>query len=278
MAKYILCEWEQNGYNDSDFVCMYYDAEKKEIVSYTYGTTRCAAPTAYAIDGNKTTIYISKMNPTTFQWETDKEPLLVPTKEIVEEARQVYEEKILQALIEGDKRHVDSPEVGDLKEGLTLELVEECKNQVFKQDKCQKCNGSGHWINPRNSNDKRNCFACKGSGNCKGEKEKNAQGKQVYEKVPAGTVGTIVDWKSFGTFYAKGYNQPDRHNTTVVLKTAQGKLFRAPLDKCKLARAYASVEVLREKAKSLSYDYQWQSLGPHCAWLSSNVAEDIAKS
>lgn len=29
---------------------------------------------------------------------------------------------------------------------------------------CRKCNGSGKWVNPRNTEDKRDCFACNGSG------------------------------------------------------------------------------------------------------------------
>tara|TARA_Y100000034_G_C6907183_1_gene421388 strand:+ start:5073 stop:5642 length:570 start_codon:yes stop_codon:yes gene_type:complete len=37
-------------------------------------------------------------------------------------------------------------------------------------DECGKCDGSGYWINPRNSADKRKCFACDGTGEPKQDK------------------------------------------------------------------------------------------------------------
>lgn len=277
MSKYILCDWEINGYNDSDFVCMYYDTQTDTIGTYEYGTTRFAAPTTYGIAEGKTTIFVRVLNEATCEYEQDTEPLFVPTPAIVAFARRKLEAEIYKRLVEAEQRDVDQPEVNQLREGLELITVQDCRNQVYHMGPCVKCDGSGHWINPRNPADKRPCFSCDGTGKRATEKAKDTRGKLLYEKIPAGTKGKVIEWKSFGRFYANGHNRPNRENTTVFLKTPEGKVFRASLNKCKLARGYASDAELLAKANTLSYNYGWQGLAStKCAWLSRNIAAEVA--
>ena len=166
--------------------------------------------------------------------------------------------------------------VADLFVGLSLVTTSEIKNQVKIKEDCRKCNGSGKWVNPRNSADKRDCFTCKGTGKFSIGTSKNEAGKIQYNKITAGTEGTVVEWRSFGKFYANGYNKPDRSNTTVTLKRADGSLFNASLGKCKCARDYTLPSVLREKANEASYRYSFQdATGVRCAWLSTDYVYQV---
>ncbi len=149
--------------------------------------------------------------------------------------------------------------------------------QARASEPCQKCNGSGKWINPRNSNDKRDCFACKGSGQHVGAKVKSEDGKQVWDELPAGLAGSVIDWHSFGQFYASGYNKPGRNNTTVQFAIEGGKVVRASLSKLRLDQEYKDDAYLMARAEELSYGYQFSALYPRHAWDSRNFAAEVAK-
>jgi hypothetical protein len=87
--KYSLCEWEENGYDDSDFYAAYYDDETGEVKSKLVGSTRYYG--GFSEDG--------KTNP--FEY---------PTPEVVEKARKVLEEHIFARLREAEDRAVLTPE------------------------------------------------------------------------------------------------------------------------------------------------------------------------
>lgn len=266
MSKFLLTDWEINGYNDSDFMCSYYDDVANVIGFHEYGTTRFAAPTNIGINADGTTSVT-----------VDGEVLRMPNAEMVEKARQVLEDRILALMVDADRRLVDEPDVDDLRDGLRVRLTEKAKMQVRTSESCQKCNGSGKWTNPRNPNDKRDCFSCKGSGQHVGAKVKGDDGKQVWEVLPAGISGVVVEHRSFGTFYARGYNRPNRHNTTVSFRTDGGKVVRAGLSKLRLDRDYESVDAMRERAKRASFNYGFSALYPRHAWDTFNHAARIAK-
>lgn len=266
MSKFLLTDWEINGHDDSDFMCSYYDDVANVIGFHEYGTTRCYAPTNIGIHSDGTTSVT-----------VDGDVLRMPTAEVVEKARQVLEDRILALMVAADKRLVDEPDVDDLHDGLRVRLTEKARMQVRQSEPCQKCNGSGKWVNPRNANDKRDCFACKGSGQHVGAKVKGDDGKQVWENLPVGTTGVVVEHRSFGTFYARGYNRPNRHNTTVSFRTDDGKVVRAGLSKLRLDRDYESVDAMRERAKRLSFNYGFSALYPRHAWDTHNFAAQVAK-
>ncbi len=266
MSKFLLTDWEINGYDDSDFMCSYYDDVTNTIGFHEYGTTRAAAPTNIGIYPDGTTSV-----------KVDGDILLMPNADVVEKARQVLEDRILALMIQADKRLVDEPDVQDLHEGLRVRLTENARMQVRESSPCRKCNGGGKWINPRNPDDKRDCFACNGSGQHVGAKVKGDDGKQVWENLPAGLSGVVVDKRSFGQFYARGYNRPNRHNTTVQFRTDSGKVVRAGLSKLRLDRDYADVNGLRERAKQASFNYGFSALYPRHAWDTHNFAAQVAK-
>lgn len=266
MSKFLLTDWEINGYNDSDFMCSYYDDVANVIGFHEYGTTRFAAPTNIGINPDGTTSV-------TVAGET----LLMPNADVVEKARLALADRIFDRLQKADRKLVDEPDYADLFQGMRVRLTENVRMQVRESAPCNKCSGSGKWINPRNANDKRDCFACKGSGQHVGAKVKGDNGKQAWDNLPAGLTGVVVDWKAFGQFYANGYNKPGRHNTTVQFRTDDGKLVRAGLSKLRLDQDYKDDSYLQGKAEELSFNYQFSALYPRHAWDTHNFAAQVAK-
>lgn len=265
MTKFLLTDWEINGPSDSDFMCSYFDEEQNLIGYHCYGSTRFPSASVIGINPDGTTTV-----------EVFHEMLWMPTPSIVEKARTVLEDNIFHVLTANDKRKVDEPGVNDLHEGLDVVLNSDVKNQVRSQDPCQKCNASGKWINPKNSNDIRDCFACKGKGCHAGNKLKTDSGKLVWDVIPAATAGKVVGWTSFGRFYANGYNHPDRTNTTVQVKGTDKKVFRSALKNLSLACGYQSPDSLRKQANEMSFNYNFSAGYPKHAWDTRNFAAEIA--
>lgn len=272
MTKYVLCDWENNFYDDSDFVLMYYDDVSNSLHHYEYDTTRfggCYCKNIVTPEfGQASGFHLHK---------TDIFPaeyLLFPTPEIVEKARIILEEKLFNQLVLADKARVDSPEVSEVSVGTRLRTLVTVRNQVTEKKPCDRCNGLGKWVNPRNEHDMRTCFSCHGTGEKRGEKKKNNNGKIIYNTIPAGTCGEVVGTKSFGAFYQNGgYNQPNRFNTSVKLKLEDGSVISAGLDKCQLERDYADPDELRQTARRMSFNYEFQFAEKiRCAWLTHNFA------
>jgi hypothetical protein len=263
MTKYLLTDFELNGYDDSDFVCTYFDDVTKQVHAHKYGTTRAAAPTMIGWNGNVSSVVI------------DGEACLYPTPEAVEGARVWLEEYLLLRLQRADVDAVDQPQVKDLHEGLVVRLKEGCRYALTTSEPCHKCAGSGKWINPKNPSDARDCFGCKGTGAHITGKAKDTNGKQLWQKLTAGQFGAVVDWRSFGTFYANGCNRPGPSNTTVQFRLDSGEIVRAGLSKLRLHREYQPIETLRAKVYDLSLGLQFSAIYPRHAWDTHNYARKV---
>jgi len=263
--KYLLTDFELNGYDDSDFMCTYWDDQAKVVKAHCYGTTRAAAPTMIGWNRGISSVVI------------EGEVCFMPTAEVVEEARQWLEAYIFDRLECADVRLVDEPDVQDLHQGLMVRLKKDCRYQLNTTEPCQKCGGSGKWTNnPRNPQDARDCFGCKGTGQHVTGKQKDANGKLCFERLTAGMFGTVIDWRSFGQFFANGYNKPSRHNTTVQFRLEGGRVVRASLENLRLHREYKTHAELRERARSLSFHYEFSAIYPRHAWDTHNFARQVA--
>ncbi len=271
--KFVLCDFEKNGYNDSDFFLTYYDDVEDKLVVYEYDTTRFAGCTCKGTSppppaGHRYSAYHYHGTPPEF--------FLWPTLEIVEKARVKLEDFIFNALKHADENLVYHPDVSALRQGLRMRLLKETKNSIYDAEDCQKCSASGKWINPKNSSDVRSCFYCKGNGKIFSSIKKDERGKRQYDKIKVGMVGEVVNWRSFGQFYKSGYNKPGPDNTQVSLRSDDGRCFRATLANLRMDREPASEHSLRARAKELSFNYQFGSLGP-CAWLTHNFALQVVE-
>lgn len=265
MTKYLLTDFELNGYDDSDFIAGYFDTEICEIEFTCYGSTRYPSASMIGFSGNSQTSTVS----------INGEPLLFPTTEVVEQARQALEEHIFLRMTAEEKRRVEEPDEPHMQVGLRVRLIASARMQVREQRPCGKCKGSGKWQNPRNLSDQRECFSCKGTGQWTGDKVKSENGKQAWKVLPAGLAGTVVSHRSHGTFYANGYNKRDRSNTSVEFKTDNGEVVRAGLAKLRLDRECDSSDNLRKQAKDLSFGYQFSALYRRWAWDTRNYAAEV---
>lgn len=93
MAKYILTEWERNGYHDSDFYASYWDSETESIRCEEVGTTRCYSRTNALID------------------DKGEEPghFTLPTIDIVLQAIKKFEEFLFSKLKASNQREIMEP-------------------------------------------------------------------------------------------------------------------------------------------------------------------------
>lgn len=108
MTRYRLCEWEENGYDDSDGFVAFYDDET--------GTVGC--------EETWSTRYAERVNPPVFEY---------PTKEIVEKAVGWLADFIFRGLCEAEKRDVLEP--GNIGSGTRVRfLVSGVHND--KKNKC----------------------------------------------------------------------------------------------------------------------------------------------
>jgi len=247
---------------------VFYDDQANKLGETCVGSTRYGGCSCHGSQ-----ICYDFTNEMTGQKETMKHP----TAEVVEKARFLLEEHILAKLTAEETRSVMNPNVEDLLDGLTMCLKEGHKNQIKVTESCRKCSSSGKWVNPRNPRDIRECFACHGTGEVKtSEKAKDANGKIVYERLPVGLFGVVIDWTSHGTFYRNGYNQPNAENTTVKLRGIDGKVWQAPLCKLRLSRTMLTADELRTKAHTLSYNLHFGSFASRFTWYDRNYAEDVA--
>lgn len=262
--KFRLCDWERNGYNDSDFYGMYYDEADGQLHTIEIGTTRFACQ-SYGFGPE----------------------YLMPTPEIVEKARVILADRIFAALRHAEDRNVLEPEPKAIYKGAQIKLSKdhEFMLSIKEERACFKCEGSGSFTG-RIGKVIGQCFACKGTGklNCKtGKKVKDAvTGKAVRQLIKAGTEFTaLCEPEFFGTIYRNGYNTINRHNTTVKVSVeidgGKRETVRLPMAKVRLAKEPASDPTLRQRAEQLSYHYNFGAIGGCTAWMSSNWAAEAGK-
>lgn len=209
---YQCCEeWEHSTYHDSDFYTVVYDSEKDEVRRFETWTTR---------------------------FPSGPSPLPALTPDVAPKAHaalvRVYQERLARRIT----RQIVEPEPGDIQKGTRVRFTSEhrCmrKERLETREPCPKCQGEGAWINPRNTRDRRTCFACKGEKTVvrkRGVRAKNEDGSQAWEDIEPGARGVILGTATFGKFYRNGYNRPNRSNTTVYLRLDDGREVQAPLAK-----------------------------------------------
>lgn len=243
MTLYKLCDWEQNGYHDSYFQAALYDSDKDQIVGVETGAT------AYA--GGRGL------------------PEPAPEGEMLVRAYQALERHIRGALLRQATQRQETPEPGDLTRGCKLVLTKPHRTSKRAETQCSKCEGTGAWVNPRNQLDRRNCYACQGTG----KRQEKVKGKGSTFVIPEGSVIVVESWKAHGKFYANGYNEPRRYNTSVYGKLEDGTVVTVSLDKCRMY-GYTPIESdFRVKAHKLACEGQFQAAtGKRCAWLSNHFA------
>ena len=252
MTNYYLCEWEINGYSDSDWMAIIYNDETNSCHEVLIGTTRGAFPP-----------HIKNSN---------AEP---PTIEIVEKARLVLKDSILKNLIAKNSLNILEPQ--NVVTGDRIRLIQNHKNQVKVQVTCDKCNGTGQWVNPKKLTDLRHCFNCEGKGFNFGGKIKSDDGKLTWLVIPAETKGEVISCEAFGSFYARGYNQPNRSNRQLKVKLDNDQVINVPLAKCRLDKDLMSIEAIESLADKMSYAYNFAAtFGTKFAWYSRNYAAELA--
>lgn len=256
MAQYKLTEWEHNGLDDSDWYAVVYDSDKDQLDRILINTTRG---------------YITRPS------------MKEPTDEIYLKAEAKLSEIIFKTIKNAEENDVLRPNA--LENGARISFITShaAQKKEFDQEPCGKCKGTGHWVNPNNNKDKRECFNCNGTGQmrtrwrplreCKKcgfkfsiyinkyETEKpdikcpkcqSKKHKIIRDKVEAGATGTIIRTQSFGQFYRKGYNRPGRNNTSAVIRLDDCREVMAPLEKLRLEREMLTDEQLLERAERLS--------------------------
>lgn len=249
MTRTILSEWEINGYDDSDWEAAVWNDETNRVERVLVGTTRCANKFMY--DGISFDL----------------------NEEIIEKAVAWLRDAIFHDLKVRETNAVERPD--DLKNGDRVVLNRSKRGHKSIQVACEKCEGTGHWINPNNEDDVRDCFACNGTG-FTFEKAPKVDGKVQWETFEEGTVGTVV-W--VGTFrkiwHNGGYNRRGRLTLSARVRTDDGRLFSADLIDLSMYDDVMPDAEIAEYADRLSRNMQWgKALNPRHAWDSRHYAAE----
>lgn len=235
MAKYLLGEWEDNGYHDSDFCAAIWDSETKSAEKVLVGSTRFAGGFEYP----------------------DTEEL---TEEVLEEARVWLENHIFDQLRAAEHRDIMEPD--DAYAGLRIQLLEDHRAKPKSCESCKKCGGSGAWVNPHRDDDIRDCFTCQGTGTTR---PRVVRGTKIGT-FDAGSRGKVLSCTAYGAFYRNGYNRRSRENRTCVIRLDSGIIIGIPLKKLRLEKEPVSDEELRKKACELSFHYNFNKACGMRAW------------
>jgi hypothetical protein len=229
-----LGSWEDNGYHDSYFYASVWNTETEQIDSIQEGSTAF---------GGGLNIEYGKL-----------------TSEILEKARVQLAEIIFGMLRKAEDNDVLEP--NSIKNGVRVRLLVDHKNRNTERTDCDKCSGSGHWINPHNEEDKRECFACNGLG----FHLKTVKGKMV--KFEEGLSGEVF-WNGS---YNVTYREETRYDINTKVMLDDGRVMKAPLEKLRLDKEPLSDEELRERAEELSYNYNFNQVMGMKAWPTTNEA------
>src|SRR5713101_3320069 len=256
MTLYRLNDWEVNGYDDSEFQYAVYNSDTNGIELFEYGSTRYAGG-------------------------ADTSMIQDPTSEIVFRCQQILEDWLTKSYIAADKRATDTPETID--NGVRVKLMVPHKNQAKSisttDATCYKCAGSGHWVNPRNSADKRTCFACNATGKVGKKtytKVKSAEGKVSWVKFEAGTKGVLKRSMMYGGYYSNGYKQMNRDYLDCIVVCDDGREMKVPMCKLSLDREYISEAKARSKAEQVAEGLDFkQIVSGHGGWLTRNFAAEV---
>ncbi len=179
--------------------------------------------------------------------------------EILENERLIVEEQIFVSMRNAEYRDINEPEI--VTEG---ERIRFCKNHSNLEKEeivevCINCNGSSKWVNPRNSNDIRKCFSCDGTGEKRisGSNLKTEDGKLKRIIISAGAEGVVIWVGTFRAIYQNGNNKFGRDIYSCKVRLDDGRVVNTPLAKLARAKEKLSDEVLRLRAKELSFNYNF---------------------
>ena len=92
-----------------------------------------------------------------------------------------------------------------------------------------------------------------------------APGKRSKACWAIGDVGEIFWSKAYGTFYKNGYNHPDRANTRVGVRLANGTTVFAPLSALRLNRE-VDTEGIAQQADRAARELRFELLVPGWTW------------
>lgn len=221
----VSSDWEYNGRDDSDWYVVVYDDESDTLHQVMIGTTRFAGCSAHGRQICYECQGVSRN----------------PSDEVMARAQSALLRSHETAIRSQAEWRIQHP--GHC-EGCRVRTTAEVSNRprTVESEPCAKCGGTGHWTNPRNQADQRECFACHGSGSH--TTSRAAKGKAV--KIPVGTEGTVravYERRSqYGTWNDVG--------PAIVIRD-DGTEFRAPLDSIELV-ATVDEEAVRREAAALA--------------------------
>lgn len=245
MTQVNLCDWEQNGYHDSYFFAAVYDTDTNEIKGVQTGSTAYAGGVSIP--------------------STDDESVIL-------KAYIAFENQLRVSLFNKACDIHDSPEPENISPGDKVVSTSRfrCKERI--KIACEKCKGSGHWVNPKRESDKRECFACNGVGyNLKNKT--NDDGKGLWLSLKEGTEIIVDEISFYGRFYDNGYKQKDRESARITGHLEDGTVVSIAMNKTRLGGDKPVEENFRRIAHSIackgSFD---EATGIKCAWLSNHYA------
>jgi len=214
-------EWERNGYHDSDFYTVYWFRDTKKLQNICTGTTRCYDNGSGVI---KSTPY-------------DKLP--PDEKSVVYNEIRDFVLPKLELQIKNANEHAINFPKSEAVNNYKVILKENHKNRAKELTKCTKCDGGGHWVNPKNKDDKRTCFSCNGLGSW----VKSAKGGPMTT-IKAGTIANVHKVATYDPHWVqfKSY--------ALTCKTEAGLIITVPLDKVKLDKEYMTEGQIKTRAKS----------------------------
>lgn len=251
MTKIKLLDWEENGHHDSYFYLAVWNPETGAPEKVLTGSTA-------------------------FHSVEKSEEYAVPTPETAEQARVWLAETIFSQIRSAEARDIAAPNTVTVGERVALGTLHRSMVRLQISKLCAACGGGGKWVHPRNSADRRPCFACKGAGavQAAGDPVK-IDGKQQWERFEPGTAGTVTWVGSFRTMPTKGYNKPDRETLSTRIRFDDGRSAGIPLKKLRLDQEPTPDRVLRQRAEELSRGMNFMPLlTTYQGWATHNWARE----
>lgn len=195
--RYLVAEWERNGYHDSDFLMAVWDTDKKKMESIEYGSTSHCGWTRPNYD---------HMNKADEAIQNEFRAWAIET------ASQIIHDGVVTEASEPNK-----VQIGD--ELITIRKTKKKDSTVIE----------------------------------------------------AGIAGRVFWQGAYGSFYAKGYNKPDRTNTRVGLELQDGSKVFVALNACKRNVVIEPIEEVTKRMTNLMEDGRFNigALTTCTAWLSN---------
>lgn len=204
-------DWEHNGRDDSDWYQVGYDPVTDTLTRCCIGSTRYPGGVV----------------------NLPSLPLGLQAK-----AKECLRRRWAEHLRSADTWSIENPSETTLV-GQRVILKKAARNRIKKEETCRRCDGKGHWQNPKRPEDKRKCFGCEGTG-----KRWMPQKKGPMVEYPAGTEGVVtqryVNRSQYGTW---------DYGSRVEILQDNGEPFKAPVTAVKLARSPAKQEDIDKVAR-----------------------------